>query len=265
MSRNPRAEATGAVWPSRPVLDPAVRCFVLHHAGGSHLLYRSWPEQLPADWQLCFVEAPGRGRLAREPLRRTVADLVTFILDDLVYWLDRPFVFFGHSMGALVAYELTQRMRAFGLALPYWLGLSGHGLASPDNPSIQRHLMSDEELRQAVLEMGGTPSQVLADPSWWALLEPLLRADLQLVETWRPDFTASKLPVPLSAFGGWQDPVARVSELSGWADHTDHFVGLRMFPGGHFYFQSQVAALVAQIVADVCRSWPVDQVPASSC
>ncbi|CCB71978.1 Thioesterase (plasmid) [Streptantibioticus cattleyicolor NRRL 8057 = DSM 46488] len=239
----------------RPVPDAALRIFLLHHAGGSHLAYRDWPALFPADWEVCLLEAPGRGRLADLPVLPTAEQVVTFFLEDLRPWLDRPFAVFGHSMGALLGYELTLRLMAEGLPLPVWLGLSARGAPRADGHQdvVQRHLLSDDELRRVVGAMGGTPPEVLADPGWWAMLEPLLRNDFRLAETWRPAPGTPKLPVPVTVFGGEQDIVVRPERLAEWAGHTERYLGLRLSPGDHFYFRHDTWQVVDRIVADVAK------------
>ncbi|GGQ76251.1 thioesterase II family protein [Couchioplanes azureus] len=235
-----------------PVPDPAVRVFLLHHAGGSHLLFRDWPRHFPSDWEVCLMEAPGRGRLADEPPVAQVEDLLPRLRADMLPLLDRPYVLFGHSMGALVAHQLAARLIEYGDPAPRWLGVSARAAPRPDGglDMRTRHLLPDEELRASIAEMGGTPREVLADPEWWAYLAPLLRADLRLVETWRPRPGAGRLPVPVTAFGGDRDVVVRPHRLADWREHTTRFLGLHLYPGDHFYLQSRIPAFVARLVAD---------------
>ncbi|WP_257004047.1 thioesterase II family protein [Streptomyces sp. SA15] len=227
----------GTVFAARPVPRPRVRLFLFHHAGGSHQMFRDWVGRLPSDWEICLTDAPGRGLLSQTPPVRDVRSLVRGFLEELLLWLDRPFAFFGHSMGALVAHELTLALRDARLPLPVWLGVSGRGcprsvLARPTS----LHRLPADRLRTEVGRMGGTPEQVVRDAELWDLLEPVLRADFELVETWRPDAgRALRVPVPLSAFGGTRDPLVAPAELAGWADYGD-FGGCHLFEGGHFYF-----------------------------
>ncbi|MFB7999745.1 thioesterase domain-containing protein [Streptomyces sp. NPDC056002] len=102
----------------RPVSDPVARLFLLHHAGGSHLLYRGWAEHFPEDWELCLLEAPGRGTLQALPLIDDCDRLVDYFHAAIAPLLDRPFGFFGHSMGALIAYQLTRRLLRQGNRSP---------------------------------------------------------------------------------------------------------------------------------------------------
>jgi acyl carrier protein len=102
----------------RPLSDPAARLFMFHQAGGSHLLYRGWAEHFPEDWELCLLEAPGRGRLQTLPLIDDCDRLVDYFHTAIAPLLDRPFGFFGHSMGSLIAYQLIRRLLREGAPLP---------------------------------------------------------------------------------------------------------------------------------------------------
>ncbi|GAA3755711.1 thioesterase II family protein [Salinactinospora qingdaonensis] len=246
-------DATRSLLCPHPVPAPAMRVFLLHHAGGSHLLFRDWSRYFPRDWEVCFLEAPGRGRLSHLLPRHRAADVVSFFLEDICPRLDRPFAVFGHSMGALLAYEMTLHLLGQGGPLPVWLGLSARAAPRPDGglDVRNRHLMPPEELRRAVAEMGGTPRELLADPEWWALFEPVLRSDLRLVETWRPRPGTARIPLPVSVFGGERDVVVRPERLADWADHVEQYMGLRLYPGDHFYFHNRESLLVDQIIADI--------------
>ncbi|HTI26613.1 MAG TPA: alpha/beta fold hydrolase [Kutzneria sp.] len=237
----------------QPVPDARMRVFLFHHAGGSHLLYRDWVPHFPADWEVCLVEAPGRGRLSHLDPLDDVADIVSFLLPDIRQLLDKPFILFGHSMGAMIAYELTHRLLTAGLPLPSWLGLSARAAPRPDGglDVRNRHLMPADALRRSIADMGGTPWSVLSDPDWWAFLEPLLRADLKAVETWRPRPGTPVLPVPLSVFGGEHDVVVRPERLLAWQQRTEYFRGMHVFDGDHFYFKGRLPDFVDRIVADV--------------
>lgn len=225
-----------------------LRLFVFHHAGGSHLLYRSWPGLLPSSWDVRLPDAPGRGRLADEPPIDDARRLAGFFLDHLGADLRGPFAFFGHSMGALVAYELTRLLAAEGREQPVWLGLSARGAPRPQGDGTRRHELPDDELRVHLAAMGGTPLEVLEDPDLWGMFAPAIRNDLRLVESWRPLPGLPPLTVPVAVYGGVRDVVVAPERLADWERHAERFQGLHLFEGGHFYFQDDPGPLLARVV-----------------
>ncbi|MER5886589.1 alpha/beta fold hydrolase [Streptomyces sp. NPDC001941] len=228
-----------------------LRLFVFHHAGGSHLLYRDWPARFPAGWDVRLVDAPGHGLLGDQPTLTEAHALVDHFLRTLGPELTGRYALFGHSMGGLVAYELTRRLLAEGRTPPLWLGLSARGTPRPEGDGTTRHLLDDAGLRRELAAMGGTPAAVLDDPELWEVFGPAIRGDLRLVETWRPTRQGGPLPVPVSVFGGTRDEVAPPGRLAGWSDLTTRFLGLHLFDGGHFYFQQDPTALTEQIADDL--------------
>ncbi|MEV5878590.1 alpha/beta fold hydrolase [Streptomyces sp. NPDC052101] len=227
-----------------------LRLFVFHHAGGSHLPYRGWPDRFPADWEIRLMDAPGRGRLGDLAALGDAAALVEYFRRELDGELVGPFALFGHSMGGIVAYELTRALLAEGRTPPVWLGLSARATPLPDG-GVRRDLMSDAELRRELVRMGGTPTEILDDPDMWAYFAPTIRSDLRLVDTWRPALTDAPLPVPLSVYGGAQDAVTPPARLAGWARQSTRFLGLRLFEGGHFYFLDDPGPLTERITDDI--------------
>jgi surfactin synthase thioesterase subunit len=245
--------AKGAVFAARPVARPGARLFLFHHAGGSHQVFRDWARHLPEDWEICLTDAPGRGMLADEKPVDDVRTLVRAFLDELLLWLDRPFAFFGHSMGGLIAHELTLALQQARLPLPVWLGVSARGCprAVRERPTTL-HELSSQQLRAELARMGGTPEHVLADPELWSFLEPVIRADFSLVENWRPAADrVLDVPVPFSVYGATSDPWASPAELAGWSEYGDRFQGCRLFEGSHFYFASRGPEVPGLVAADV--------------
>lgn len=236
----------------RPVDDPLVRLVVLHHAGGSHMPYRRWARLLPAGWEACLLDAPGRGHAAHLAPARTMDELVHRLVRAIVPLVDRPFAVFGHSMGAAIGFALCVELLGRGLPLPVWLGVSAH--PGPRAPGVRRATGIDrldaDALRMALHDIGGLPTAVLADDDLWEWIEPLVRADLEAAAGWRPA-TGDVLPVPVTAFCGRDDPVAPRAAMRGWAAHTDRFLGVREFPGDHFYLHGAREAVVADVVAGV--------------
>ncbi|MFF4402812.1 thioesterase II family protein [Streptomyces sp. NPDC001480] len=241
----------------QPETDSGPRLFVLPHAGGSSLVFQNWLELFPRNWDIRPLDAPGHGRLMNLPLISDGDALVDHFLDRLGPELgstDRPFAFFGHSMGALVAYELTRRLAEQGRPLPCWLGISACDVPDPVHGLSARFPgrdLSDEGLRDTLTLLGGAPDRVLRDPGLWEVFAPVVRADLRLIRTWRPAPVRAPLPVPASAFAGLRDRAAPPGRLAGWADRFGTFLGLHTFPGGHFYFQTDPAPLTSAITADI--------------
>ncbi|MFH9575307.1 thioesterase II family protein [Streptomyces sp. NPDC017230] len=231
-------------------IRPALRLFVMHHAGGSHLLYRTWPAALPDTWDVRLLDAPGHGLLLDQPRIPDAGRLADHLLRGIEPDLDRPYALFGHSMGALVAYEMTRRIVDRGLPPPVWLGVSARTAPDPAPPVETYREPSDAELRTRLGLLGGTPDAIFADPELWALFDPVIRDDLRLVDTWRPVPGAAPLPVALSAFAGREDRCALPSRMTGWAEHTERFLGLRTFDGGHFHFQDDPGPLLRRIERD---------------
>ncbi|GHE14112.1 thioesterase II family protein [Streptomyces alanosinicus] len=234
---------------------PAVRLWLFPHAGGSALMYQNWPPLFPAGWRVTALDAPGHGTLMDQPPLSDGDALVAHHLKRLIRELDAsdaPFALFGHSMGALVAYELARRLTDRGRA-PVWLGLSACGAPRQDAPPVpvRSRELSDEELRRQVARLGGTPPRVLNHPGLWRHFAPVIRADLQLVESWRPAPADGPLAVPVSVFGGAEDAVVGPQALERWGERCARPPAMHIFPGGHFYFQDDLDAVTHAVANDV--------------
>ncbi|WP_263163940.1 thioesterase II family protein [Streptomyces sp. SCSIO ZS0520] len=255
----------GALTLPRPNPGAAVRLFCFHHAGGSHLLYRGWEAHFPADWELCLLDAPGRGSLLGEPPLDSGARLVDFFHTQLTAWTDRPYALFGHSMGALIAYELTRRLVREGRRPPLWTGLSSCGAPTPRSPRTPgRHEFTDPQLRDWLRTLGATPDEVLDDPWLWQTFAPVFRSDFALVDTWHTAPETAPLPVALSAFGGTEDTLVPRARLAAWARHTRRLHGPHMYSGGHFYLRRHHRSLARRITEAVtaARPTPAGSTPA---
>jgi surfactin synthase thioesterase subunit len=163
-------------------------------------------------------------------------------------------------MGALVAYEITRRAVGRGLPAPVWVGVSARAAPRSAGQRGGYHELPAAELRARLRLLGGTPGAVLDDPGLWALFEPVVRADLRLVDGWQPAPGAGPLPVALSAYAGGADHSASPRRMAGWAEHAERFLGLRVFDGGHFYFQDDPAPLLRQIARDAATALAQAQV-----
>ncbi|GAA3275495.1 thioesterase II family protein [Streptomyces labedae] len=243
---------------------PALRLFVLHHAGGSHVLYRHWPAGLPDTWDVRLLDAPGHGFLLDQPQIADAGLLADFLLRQIEPELNRPYALFGHSMGALLAYEITRRAVGRGLPRPVWVGVSARPAPQLVVPGRRYHALPGGELRDRLKDLGGTPDSVFDDPGLWDLFEPVIRGDLRLVETWRHTAGAGPLPVALSAYAGAEDRHASPARMAGWDEHSEHFLGLRSFDGGHFYFQDDPRPLLRRIEQDATTALDAVTVTRSS-
>ena len=242
---------TGNGWLHRPATRPhaVLNLFCFSHAGGAASAFRLWPAGLPSWVDVWAVQLPGRGNRRREPLIRTIPALVEAFIPTLSPHLRRPFAFFGHSMGAVLASEIARALAEREAVAPCHLFVSSRRPPHMPASETSLHTLPDNELiREVDQRYGGVPSELMHSPDLLPLLVPVLRADIAALETFRArKFDA--LPCPISAFGGAQDPLVPRNHLEAWRDQTEGPFRVRMFTGGHFYINSQRDALLADITA----------------
>jgi medium-chain acyl-[acyl-carrier-protein] hydrolase len=250
-SLRPAIGADGWILRTRTRPTARLRLFCLPYAGGAASAYRGWVETLPSDVDVCPVQLPGRGSRFREAPFRRVADLVPALAEGLVPLLDLPFAIFGHSMGAVVAFELARELRRRGARAPVLLGLSGHQAPRrPDAKPPFSHLPDAEFLEEVRRRYDGIPPEVLAEEELLQLLLPVLRADIQALETYAYEEEPA-LDCAISCFGGEDDPHVSLEDLEAWRDETHGPLRVRTFPGGHFFVESARAQVLRSLSLDL--------------
>lgn len=222
---------------------PRLRLFCYPFAGGKAAAYTPWRAQLP-DWvELCVLELPARQRhLAQTPIRR-FPDLVEAALAQVLPLTDLPFAFFGHSLGALAAYEVARRLPE-GIA-PRALFLCG--AVAPHLPRPGRlSELPDHEFVAAVGHYGGIPPEVRETPEVMALFLPALRSDFEIFDDYR--FVPAAAPsCPAHLFGGLDDRQVAATQLEAWGDLLPGLRSTELLPGGHFFLVEQRTALLGSL------------------
>jgi surfactin synthase thioesterase subunit len=238
---------------------PRARLFLLPYAGGGANVYRAWPQLLPAGLEVLAVQLPGRERRFGEPPVTDMNALLDALVPAMAPLLDLPFALFGHSMGAAIAHGLALRLAAEGLPVPHLEAVSGH-----DSPLRPRRCSSLHELPEAeflaeLRRLGGTPPEVLENRELLELMLPMLRADAELVGSYRPaPGAATQLPCPIVVYGGAADTETTPEGLAAWADCSESGAArVTIFPGGHFFLVEARDALLADLASELCRRLPL--------
>ena len=231
-------------WFITPSIKPArARLFCFPFAGGSAATYVPWQPLVDEDLQICAVQLPGRGgRLDEEPYT-SMAELVEHLGGALDCLSDLPFAFFGHSMGALVAFELAHFLRNKGSRGPNILMVSGCDAPSRYCTSRALSGLDDDSFLKELATFRGTSDEVLNNSELMNLLLPGIRADFKMAEDYCYQ-DRRKLAAPIVVFGGGSDERTSVRNLSRWQDETACETLVRMFPGGHFFVTSSRSSLL---------------------
>jgi surfactin synthase thioesterase subunit len=229
-----------------------LRLFCFPYAGGGASVFRKWPETfVKYGIEICAVQPPGReSRISERPLK-SLFSLVHAMAAGLASSFDVPFAFFGHSMGALICFELARTLHLAGCQLPEHLFVSG--ARAPHVPCVERrlHLQADNEfIRQVADRYGGLSPAVLAEQELIDLLLPALKADFTAYETYEYR-EGSPLAVPITSFGGRSDPLVRQAELEAWRRHTDRHFTLKLFNGDHFFLNTERGAVIESILGQL--------------
>lgn len=231
--------------------------FAFHHAGGSAAALLPLRECLGDSLDVQLVELPGRGTRRGEPLHRERSTLVAQLYEELAPRTDRPYALFGHSLGAILAYELVQALLASGLRAPRMLFVAAAS-APPVRTAPFTHAQSDAEILAELRELGGTPPEFFASPELMELVLPIVRADFRLCDGATPA-QQPPLPCPIHAFAGRRDRVTR-AQLEGWQELCARSFSLTWFDGDHFFVRS-CAALVARSIHERLSAASLVQTP----
>ncbi|MDM8525463.1 thioesterase domain-containing protein [Desulfococcaceae bacterium HSG8] len=225
-------------WIRIPYPNPQarLRLFCFPYAGGGALGFLTWPRYLPSETEVCAIQLPGR----EERIRETPISRLSLVMEPLTEMMetytDKPFAFFGHSLGSMISFELARELRRRNAAEPLHLFVSGRRAPHIPNPDPPIHQLPDADFIEKLRKYNGTPEAVLQHAELMELLLPVLKADFGIHETY---VYASEAPLdcPISAFGGSEDAEAPQDKLAAWEAQTNGQFSLRMFPGGHFFLQ----------------------------
>jgi medium-chain acyl-[acyl-carrier-protein] hydrolase len=235
----------------RPAADPQVRLFCIPFAGRGASFFARWWEALPATIDVCAIQLPGRENRLHTPPLASVTEVAAALADAISGYLDVPYALLGHSMGALVAFELARTLDERGQPPPIRVFVSAHRAPHLPSPVPAVHALPDGPFLDILqTRYGAIPAVLRRDADLMAVYLKVLRADIGMVERYQ---FAQRPPLrcPISAFGGDLDRLLPREALEPWREHTTGIFSLRMMPGDHFFIASATTAVQGAIVADL--------------
>jgi medium-chain acyl-[acyl-carrier-protein] hydrolase len=237
--------------------DGGLRLYCFPYAGGSAQVFRGWQRHFAPQAALSLARLPGRDARIGEPPLKRYKPLVNALADALIPELPPVFAFWGHSMGALISFELARELRRRGKPAPLALFLSGRGAPQIPDPDPPIFNLPEPEFISQLRRLNGTPRELLDSAELKEFFLPTIRADFELVETYEYE-PETPLTCAICAYGGLQDSDVPAANLKEWQKQTSGAFKVRMFPGDHFYIHSSTDLLHAlqRDVFDLVRESP---------
>lgn len=234
-------------WLVTPALRPRalLRLFCFPFAGGSATFYHEWQHFIPEYIEIYAIELPGRSTRFREPLRYHMSTIITPILESLYPICDKPFAIFGHSLGSLIGFEVACRLQHAGYTSQ---GFLASGRRPPQLPCHEEplHSLDDNALIKRITQYNAVPSGTWEDPDIRALFLPIIRADLQINETYDNSIMTT-LNCPVFAFAGTDDSEAPPNLVKCWEQNTHNAFTMTELAGGHFFLKEDQQSFMLKL------------------
>lgn len=233
---------------SSPFAKLTLFCFP--YAGGSASVFANWKTDLPSFVDIAAINLPGRGARMMETPCTQMRALIPPLADAISPFLTKPFVFFGHSLGATVAFELARELRFAQKPLPLQLLVAGRRAPHIANDSNPIHHLTDKEFKEEIRRKQGTPDEILNNNELMELVLPMLKADFQIADTVTYQ-DAEPLPLPITFYWGNEDKPINQNNDNAWGMHTSSTYRNIEIAGGHFFINTAKEALLKQLNKDL--------------
>jgi medium-chain acyl-[acyl-carrier-protein] hydrolase len=253
-----------SISPSSTRAQFGARLFCFPFAGGGAAAYYRWPQRLPGHIEVKRVNLPGRESRLRELPATRVDSLVKTLADELIPCMDIPFGIFGHSMGALIGFELVRELRRRGHRLPSHLFVSGYRAPQVPAPEAPFSHLPDAEFMNCVRRYGGIPDLIAKNKELMDIFLPILRADFRMTETY---LFKDELPLecPITALGGHADPKVSPDKIVAWSKQTCKEFSAHFFRGGHFFIQESESEVLGLVNQKLDESLPLEGFQRNEC
>ncbi|WP_161519935.1 thioesterase II family protein [Bacillus cereus] len=219
------------------------RMFCFPHAGGSSSFFHSWAEKLEnIGIELVAIQLPGREKRINENLYLEMDKIISDLVDEIVKYTDKPFLFFGHSLGGMISYELCKELCKEDKPLPLHLIISSCRVPHLTKVKKSVHDLSDDELAEKLKILNGSPEFILKNKDFQELYFPMIRADFSIAESYHSN-EFYRLPIDISCFLGDHDTVSEADVL-GWEEYTLKKFNYQLFNGDHFYLKENTEEII---------------------
>lgn len=220
-----------------------IRLFCFHYGGGSASIFRKWSKDLIDNVELVAIQLPGREERFNELLLSNVSQVVDNLCQNFNNFLDKPFIFFGHSVGALIAFEFVRALRRKGISNPEHLIVSGTKAPQTSSKKHPIHNLPYVKFIEELKKYNGAPSYIIEDRELMSIFAPIIRADFCISETYK--YTNEKpLICPITALGGLHDDTFNLSDLTKWKKQTTGFFKSHFLIGDHFFINTSYEEVI---------------------
>lgn len=227
-----------------------LRLYCFAYAGGNATCFSQWQEAVDPCIEICAVELPGRGKRFSEAPYKAMPDLVEAIASVVVKQNKQPAAFFGHSLGALLAFEVTHCLRSHYAPLPVHLFVSGCAAPQNRSPPKNLHALPHDELVEELKKYNGTPPGLLENRLLMELVLPTLRADFMLAEKYAYR-AAARLELPITVYYGTEDPHVSEQQAREWRKETKGSCNVVLMEGDHFFLNQKRDAILQNLAAEL--------------